>query len=61
MFVYGKEGGVCVNFPPQAHLSPCSFCALVAVAVFWFSRVRFGFWGLVLRSLRHLVYIGALT
>ena len=50
MFWYGKEGGVYVNFPPQARLSPCSFCALVVVAGFSVSRVRFGFWGLVLRS-----------
>ena len=50
MFWYGKEGGVCVNFLPQARLSRCSFCALVAAAVFSVSRVRFGFWGLVLRS-----------
>ena len=59
MFLYGKEGGVYVNFPPQARLSPCSFCALLVVAVFSVSRVRFGFgaWSFA----RHLVHIGALT
>ena len=59
MFLYGKEGGICVNFPPQARLSRCSFCALVAAAVFRFRVfvLAFGAWSFA----RHFVYIGALT